>query len=659
MYLVRGRQYKEDPSAKLGGGSEGSVYPFPDDAGLCVKIFHEPDGDDPDAGQIAKYRAAKVEAICSLGLKLPDQFIIPLEPTRDKNHHVNGFLMRRVPRGFHKLMKLLEPAFRIDHDIGLTWILEEYANIFEDLTLLHDRFRLVIGDVNLGCRMFEIGHKQAWVDADSWSYPKFPCLATTEMFAHPDLFPNLRPGGKFVEPKSHHDRFSFTVALVLTAVHGAHPFRMGAHPSVRSLQDRARKGITIFDKDVNYPPFLPRPEVLSDQLLHEVIQILKRKTTDPLKPDFLRNQAQETVKCQQCDLEYHSSRPHCPKCQVKTTIIVQQFELVIEELLRLPGKLLFAQMVGDILHLACRSAKGELLLVTINQQKRATTINTGLPVFSGARYRFFDSCLAVCLNPYAAAPAPIELYLIEGGRLRRLQDTSTGVLENEAAVFDTSAKHLYRTAGNGLMCGSLFNDKFLADEQVMQIHRSQSWFTVDRSSGADREALFGYDRALKDWRWFIASSSAPSSLPKGRDRGAKHFSSYEVVVAPLRGGEKLDDFSVCFNSSAALLARKTRYRGSQVVRYAIVNLNGKVEHESEVAEGETGFECWENLPGKLFQGSSILHVTAGGVVRQSLPATYTELKDTIGVVTADDRLFRFGQSVGVIHGDTILTIKKK
>ena len=67
------------------------------------------------------------------------------------------------------------------------------------------------------------------------------------------------------------------------------------------------------------------------------------------------------------------------------------------------------------------------------------------------------------------------------------------------------------------------------EERVAQVHQSQTWFTVDHSTGADREAIFGYDRALRDIQWFVI---------RGEKDGSR-FSYHEVKLAQMRSGEKL------------------------------------------------------------------------------------------------------------------------
>lgn len=648
MYIIGGERYQEDPHAKLGGGSEGTVYAHPKDAALCVKLFHPPDKGDQAAADIAAYRARKVAAICKLGLKLPTQFTLPQIPALDEHGRLVGYQMPRVPMGFYKLIKLLEPAFRVSNKFGLQQVIELYALIFEDLAIPH-RAGLVIGDINMGCLMFTPDFKRAWVDTDSWTYPGFPCLATTEMFAHPDLYPNLRKGGTFVEPKAHHDAFAFLVAFTMMALPGAHPFRMGAHGRVHGLQDRATQGITIFDKEVTYPKMLVPPEVLSDDLLNLMIERLKRLKSEPLDPAMLREFAKGVITCN-CGEQYHGSRKACPKC-AKTTVVdmTALLEFLIKEVFKAPGALLFAQVIDNVVNLVCRVGT-KARVVRVSDQGTVTTVTTELPDTRGARYRFFGNYLTVCPNPTAEAPATIQVYRIDGTTLARLADTSTGVLENESAVYDTSSRFLYRTAGNSLMRSEPFGAALFVDEPIAQVHTNQSWFAVDHMSGSDREVIFGYDRALRDWEWFV--------IQGGKD--GKGFRYHKVGTLPLRPGEGLEDFAVYFNSTSVLLVRKTKLQGREFVRYSIIGLDGQVASDKIVSQDDDAFKYWEHLRGKLFQGTSILHVTPDGITKQDLTSGLcTTLKDTTGVVTADDRLIRFGRTVGIIRHGGVLTMTKK
>src|SRR5687768_16050698 len=195
QFVLAGKTYRVDPKSKLGAGSEGTVVAHPSDPSLCVKLLHPPEPGNTNAANIAAINRRKIQAICAKGLTLPPQFIMPQVPVFDTGGQVARFQMRLVPPDYQKLMKLLDSAFRTSHGIWLRAIMLLYADLFEDLGIIHGN-KMVVGDVNLGCVMFKPGGGRAWVDTSSWGDEKYPCLATTEMFAHPDLYPNLQGGGK-------------------------------------------------------------------------------------------------------------------------------------------------------------------------------------------------------------------------------------------------------------------------------------------------------------------------------------------------------------------------------------------------------------------------------------------------------------------------------
>lgn len=650
-YVLGGTTFVVDPQAKLGAGQEGTVYTHPRDPTQCVKLFHPPDPSDRAAVRIADYRSRKLSAVCGMGLALPPQFILPTTPAYDPSgQQVVGFQMPKVPPDYHKLKKLLDGPFRTSHQIGLRLISELFADIFDDLEVIHGK-HLVIGDVNMGCLVFQPGGKRSWVDTDSWSYPGFPCLATTEMFAHPDLYGYLTEGGDRVPQEPRHDRFSFLVTYCVAAIPGAHPFKMGTHPQVKGIQNRANAGITIFDNGITVPSMIGTPEVLSDDVLNAIIERLKRRVETPLPDDMLRAFAHEVIDCKQCGAEYHVSRRLCPKCQQVTTVQVPGLaQFLIAELFHAPGALLFAQVVGEHLYMVCRVGN-TVQVIDLDQQGTATVLSPHLPSIPGARYRFFADCLVVSPDPNKAAPVELELYRIDGDTLSKLQSTSTGVLEGEGAVFDTSQKFLYRTAGNALVRCELFGPRgMLSDSSVAEVYQRQSWFTVDHITGADREVIFGYDRALRNWQWFVIL---------GNEKGSRY--QYNAVQdLGLRTNETVEDFAVHFSKSSVLLVMQTSFRGRDYVRYAVIGLDGVVHINETVDSSDYTYPYWENLRGKLHQGQSVLHVTADGLVKQQFSdKSCTTLTGTDGHVTIDDRLIRLGGNVRIVRRSGVSTLSKK
>jgi hypothetical protein len=190
----------------------------------------------------------------------------------------------------------------------------------------------------------------------------------------------------------------------------------------------------------------------------------------------------------------------------------------------------------------------------------------------------------------------------------------------------------------------------VVDTPVAEVHQRQSWFTVDHSTGADREVIFGYDRALRNWQWFVILGNASGS----------RYQYHNVGDLGMRLGETVEDFAVYFSVSSVLLVMQTSYNGRDYVRYAIIGLDGVVHLNKTIDSSDPTYVHWETLRGKLHQGKSVLHATADGIVKQQFSdGTCTTLTDTTGRVTADDQLFRLKGRVGIVRRGGILAMVPK
>ncbi len=646
MYTLLGKSYTEDPSDKLGSGSEGTVYRFHQQPHTAVKIYHPAQNAAERA--IADFRARKLKAMQDFDLKLPKQFVLPQHLTYDEQGLINGFLMSLVPSGYQKLIQINKMSFRQDNKIGLRWVMEFFAGLFDELDNIHEQ-GLVVGDVNMGCMLFKDPSKRAWVDTDSWGFKGHPCVATTENFAHPDLYPNLERGGKLITAQAEHDRFAFLVMMTLMSIPGAHPFRMGSHPSVSGLRNRAEAGITIFDQGVRYPKIVS-PEILSDELLDMIIARLKRKEDTKLNTDELRAFAEEVISCDNCGIEHHATRKHCPSCQKKSMVdLTSLAKLLIKRLYNGSGSILHLQVQGNQVRVVCR-VNDHIEIIIVSNDGKIEKIVTGIPALRGSRYRLAADVLVVCQDPHQDGLVPLKVYGINNGGITKMNDLSTMAMAGESAVFDTSQRFVYRIAGNMLVRGERYGQRAFHEQPIMQVYQTQSWFTADRVSRADREVLFGYDRALKDWQWFVISG----------DKDGSNFRHNKVESLTLKPHERLEDFAVYFASTLVLLVRQTSLRGQAFVRYSVISLDGTVVQDTIVQDGETGYEYWHYLHGKCFQGSSVLHVTPKGITKQVMGTNqYTHLGDTDGVVMVNDRLLRFGKEILIARPNALLTLSKK
>jgi hypothetical protein len=210
---------------------------------------------------------------------------------------------------------------------------------------------------------------------------------------------------------------------------------------------------------------------------------------------------------------------------------------------------------------------------------------------------------------------------------------------------------LYRTAGNVLLRTELFAAvNSLTDTQIGTVHQQQSWFTADHSVQADREVVFGYDRAFRNWEWFLIHSSGTGS----------HTQHHKIDGLELLPAETVEDFAVYFSTNSVLLVRQTSRAGRDAVRYDVIGLDGVVRLQKTINAADPTYPYWSNIRGKLHQGGSVLHVTPDGIVKQSFTDDRcTLLPETTGRVSADDRLVRLDGRVGIVRRSGVLTLSKK
>ena len=265
----------------------------------------------------------------------------------------------------------------------------------------------------------------------------------------------------------------------------------------------------------------------------------------------------------------------------------------------------------------------------------------------GARFAFFDDVLTVCVDPAADNP---ELLLLDvsGLKPKGITKSSTNRYSGGQAVLGSSGRRLYRLAGSVLMSGELF-DTNLIDRQVAQVIGNQTTFFVadNPELTENQEVVFGAQRVFGDLMWFIDVG----------DTNGRSYSHFEVGLAELDDQESIIDASVRFGAKTVLVLRHTRQRGTNYIRIDLVNIkDGQVisSQKSKVSE----VPLFDNIHGKAFTDSHILHATEDGIVMQDLNSGNTlVLPGTENYVSGGEQLMRSGNGVLVFTGDRVLYLK--
>lgn len=611
---------------------------FPDSH--VLKIYHSYD----------RKREQKVRHILKGGIEFPKHACLPISLVTDERNKFLGFQMRRLSTHFQRSRRMFSKQFNYDHGFTTKVKTDIFCQIGADLQKIHAN-GTVVGDMNdANIMVNENDYDIGWVDVDSWSIGKFPCVVGTELYLSPDLYGLDLSNHAPFEPK--HDWWSFCVLFLRALLNGVHVFKSGTHPHFQSILERAREGITVFDKDVAYPSIGFPPEVLSDDILNICIPILKRKEVKPFPLDALKHYGEILVGCASCKTWYPASRPHCPSCAHKTMLDMEMMAKVagfdVTTLIETQERILYHQLSGSTIFVVAEES-GEVVVYRKKQGSSPIRIPLGVHSVPGALYGFFNDVLVTCPNP---ADEEADLYLLEideKNSVNPIKALTTGGFAGGRAVFALSSRFLYRTAGNILLLSSRFGKRNIVERQVMQIFQGQTWFTAVHNPGDDQEILAGFHREFRNMNWFFIRGDAEG----------KRFIRFDMSIPQLENRETLLDLALRFTPEFLLISRKTRKIGVDHVRLEMVSLkDGSVTLSRLTAL--SGADHWDSVQGKAFSNGFVMHPTDRGIIREKLDdGTTSELALTAKYITAVDSLERYGMGVLVVKDDKMILIERK
>ena len=633
--IVGGRKVTLSKDTVIAQGGEAVIHKDPDHPlSRALKIYHEP----------TEERAQKLRDFISRQFQLPESVVPPLELVFDsRGDRVIGFQMKRLGSRFWPIARMFEPSFCRDHGLTTRVKAEFFSAAGLDLAAIHAA-GLVVGDYNAGNQMFDQARFEgAFLDTDSWQFGPYPCPVATVLYLCPDLYGIDLSKKPLFEPR--HDWWAFVVILIRALLLGVHPFKSGMHKKWHSVADRAENGVTVFDKAVTYPNIGLSPEVMTDELLDMLIKVLKRQFRAPFPLDVLREYAAVLVECKSCGLWYPSSRGACPACSAKTFLdfATQQkmVGLLVEKLIATTGRILRSgRDAGNVYAVA--EEKGRLVFYRKSFGVAVSRVELGVDHAPGSVFGFFSGLLAVCPDPNEDEPRVFVLDVSETAT-KLVQETSTVALEGGRAVWACSARFLYRIAERTLLCAERFSESGLMERPVTQVTKGQTWFTACADPDLEHEYLFGFQRDFAKLNWFMV-------------RGDESGRQFTRLSAVLDQHESLLDFSVKFSEKAILLVRKTRKFGVEFLRLDLVSTeDGKAQ--KNICTQSWDAELWDNIHGKAFDGSLVIHATPGGLVRENLlQGRRSDLSGSDQLVGARDLLTRTKKGVLVVNENTVVTI---
>ncbi len=577
--------------AVLGTGGEAVVIKYSER--LAVKLYHQP----------SPARAAKLTAMLNQTLNLPEAVIYPLAGVQaEHGSELIGFAMPVVPARMQPLVSLFNKSFRAQAGINAGQVTALFLKIHPIVEALHQA-GLVIGDFNDLNILFE-GSQPVFIDVDSYQFTTYPCPVATEDYLAPELYDADLTVGPGFRPQ--HDWYSYAV-LLFRALLLVHPYG-GTHRQIHQLTGRALHRLSVLDPSVIYPKVALNPALLDDDLAQLFWQIFSEGKRGVFPVQTLQDYAGGLTECPTCHNWFPVRRKVCPVCQgfkLAVSLPLPKQGLRIQRLLATDGPLLACRVNGT--GWLALAHEGDLVVLYRQSKDRPFVRQELFRWQAGSRYRFMDDYLVV--NP-ADSPNLLILKLDKDGVTPFTRATS-GQFEGQA-VFATTGRHLYRTAGGSLLRGEILYGQ-LVERPLMSVLDQQTWFQA--SDSGQTEQLCGFERVFHQYRWF------------GYDRQGRS----ELAIPPVA----LDEALVNYSSLPGLVIRHTRQTGAAQVRLELLGPAPLAIRRPDTTEIGYG--------GGLFAQGIALWPTNNGLLKEHLEANgQVYLPETASFVTAATRLHNFG-----------------
>lgn len=233
LYDVTGKPCLDiDTSKEINRGGEGAIYEHPNSHDMVVKLYHA-------TGNLSPKVLAEL-------MKLPDNFIKPLELFYEKNGKLKGLSMKYLDT---KKLTLLSNIFSKASATKGGYTFPIMVRIWNEIIISVMRAHgedIVIGDLN-PYNIFVSSKGEVWfIDVDSFQTPSRPHSGVQLPEIVDMAFPKITRSS---------DEFAACIMAFQLFTH-VHPYK-GMHKTVKTLAERMVKRISILsgDKDLIIPSF--------------------------------------------------------------------------------------------------------------------------------------------------------------------------------------------------------------------------------------------------------------------------------------------------------------------------------------------------------------------------------------------------------------------
>jgi len=180
---------------------------------------------------------------------ISDKRVIKPEDVILKRNKPVGYTMRYV-KNTYALCQLFTKAFRDRNSLSTNICLSLARGMQDTMQHIHENDVLVVDANEMNFLVAKTFKEVYFIDVDSYQTKSYPPTAIMESIRD-------RHSSTFNENT---DWFAWAVVTFQLLV-GIHPYK-GKHPSVKGLDDRMTKNISIFDKQVRVPKACLSPDVI-------------------------------------------------------------------------------------------------------------------------------------------------------------------------------------------------------------------------------------------------------------------------------------------------------------------------------------------------------------------------------------------------------------
>ena len=613
-------KYKSDivglkASNALGDGGEANVI---EHAGLAFKIYHEPSIE----------RAQKIIDFINKGFSFPPEIMAPIDIVKNMNDDIVGFTMN-IAKQCKDAMDLMKTD-RSQQNITTNEIIKFLINGKKLLSNIHPQ-GAVFGDLTDLNMLYGVSSMLAYfIDVDTIQFDNHPCIVGTEDYLAPELYGiDLTKKPMFTKET---DYYSFAV-IMFRALLFAHPYA-GFNKKFKTLFRRAENALWLYDSSVILPKVALHPETISDGLLEYFERVFCKKERIEIPTQDLEQLAGTFIECGKCGTYFTNTRKKCPQCQkiapqsVDLSSIITNKTIGLEicsvkTLFGVEGTLLFTKVIHQSIAVIYYDGESTYFQYIRDGQLTDGKVKLWDGLESSVIYDFFSAYLVVYFTGQIII---FDMFDMKHAKPPVLYKTVTNNFQGQP-VFTCSNDKLYRLTNTAVMAGKLHSSNGLLDQEVMPAIDGQTWITA-----GPNDLCFGYHKIFHKYQFFTLSK-------KGR---------YEIEMNDLPG--QIIDMDVKISINSILLLRRNLDNGRTYSHLHIISDEGKILETR--SEESLSSELLQNIYGKAFAGSNIIHPTDAGIATEKHGAISLK-SSTANYVSNDNKLMLYKKGLLVISTNKI------